>query len=132
MLRQLSEDVIMTEDVGKAAEIIARTAHKAIKAQETGIVILSPDGNIQTELELDARGIHSRRRHPMDRIKQVLQTGQSLFTPIDRGELACYPLITNSRPIGALWMVVSEIRGQNFANVGLLANQASVTLERVN
>jgi putative nucleotidyltransferase with HDIG domain len=132
MLRQLSEDVIMTEDVGKAAEIIARTAHKATKATETGIVILSPDGTVQAEVELDARGIHSRRRHPMDRIKQVLQTGQSLFTTIDRGELACYPLITNSRPIGALWMLISEIRGQNFANVGLLASQAAVTLERVN
>lgn len=132
MLRQLSEDVIMTEDVGKAAEIIARTAHKAIKAMETGIVILSPEGNIQAEVELDSKGVHSRGRHPMDRIRQVLQTGQSLFTTIDKGELACYPLITNARPIGALWLVISEIRGRNFANVGLLANQAAVTLERVN
>lgn len=133
MLRQLSEDVITTEDVGKAAEIIARTAHKAIKATETGIVILSPDGSIQAEVEMDAKGIHFRRRHPMDRINQVLQTGQSLFTTLDRGgELACYPMITNSRSIGVLWMVISEIRGQNLANVGLLANQAAVTLERVN
>lgn len=132
MLRQLSEDVIMTEDVGKAAEIIARTAHKTTKASETGIVIFSPDGEIQAEVELDAKGVHSRGRHPMDRIKQVMQTGQSIFTMTDRGELSCYPMITHSRPIGALWMVISEIRGQNFANVGLLANQAAVTLERVN
>lgn len=132
MLRQLSEDVIMTEDVGKAAEIIARTAHKTTKASETGIVIFSPDGKIQAEVELDAKGVHSRGRHPMDRIDQVLQTGQSLFTMTERGELSCYPMITHSRPVGALWMLVSEIRGQNFANVGLLANQAAVTLERVN
>lgn len=132
MLRQLSEDVIMTEDVGKAAEIIVRTAHKATKASETGIVIVSPDGKTQAEVELDAKGIHSRGRHPTDSIRQVMQTGQSLFTMTDRGELSCYPLITNARPIGALWMLVSEIRGQNFANVGLLANQAAVTLERVN
>lgn len=132
MLRQLSEDVIMTEDVGKAAEIIARTAHKATKASETGIVIFSSDGKTQAEVELDAKGIHSRGRHPTDSIRQVMQTGQSLFTMTDRGELSCYPLITNARPIGALWMLVSEIRGQNFANVGLLANQAAVTLERVN
>ena len=132
MLRQLSEDVIMTEDVGKAAETIARAAHKAANATETGIVIITPNGDIQAEVELDAKGFHTRRQHPMEYIHQVIQMGQSMHVSIEMGELACYPLLTRSRPVGALWMLISEIRGQNFANVQLLANQAAVTLERVN
>jgi putative nucleotidyltransferase with HDIG domain len=132
MLRQLSEDVIMTEDVSKAAETIARAAHKAANATETGIVIITADGEIQAEVELDAKGFHSRGQHPMDRILQTIQMGQSMHVSIEKGELACYPLLTRSRPVGALWMLIPEVRGQNFANVQLLANQAAVTLERVN
>ena len=132
MLRQLSEDVIMTEDVGKAAETIARAAHKAANANETGIVLITPEGNIQAKVELDAKGFHTRGQHPMDTINQTIQTGQSMHVSIEKGELACYPLLTRSHPVGALWMLIPEIRGQNFANVQLLANQAAVTLERVN
>ncbi|MFZ5882607.1 MAG: HD domain-containing phosphohydrolase [Chloroflexota bacterium] len=132
MLRQLSEEVLMTEDVGKAAETIARAAHRTANAIETGIVLISPEGSIQTEVALDNRGTHPRRQHPMERIQQAIQTRQSIFVTTERGELACYPMITRSRPIGALWVLISEIRGQNFANVQLLANQAAVTLERVN
>ena len=132
MLRQLSEDVIMTEDVGKAAETIARATHKAASATETGIVLITPEGEIQAEVELDAKGFHTRRQHPMDRIQQAIQMGQSMHVSIEKGELAIYPLLTRSRPVGALWMLIPEIRGQNFANVQLLANQAAVTLERVN
>lgn len=132
MLRQLSEEVLMTEDVSKAAEIIARAAHKTANATETGIVILAPNGEIQVEVELDNRGVHARREPPMERIRQAMQTRQSIFVTTERGELACYPMITRSHPIGALWVLISEIRGQNFANVQLLANQAAVTLERVN
>lgn len=132
MLRQLSEEVLMTDDVGKAAETIARAAHKTANAIETGIVLIAPNGDIQTEVQLDHRGAHTRGRHPMERIQQAIQTGQSIFVTIEQGELACYPMITRSRPIGALWVLIPEIRGQNFANVQLLANQAAVTLERVN
>ena len=132
MLRQLSEDVIMTDDISKAAETIARATHKAANATETGIVLITPEGEIQAEVELDAKGFHTRRQHPMDRIHQAIQMSQSMHVAIEKGELAVYPLLTRSRPVGALWMLIPEIRGQNFANVQLLANQAAVTLERVN
>lgn len=131
MQRQLSEDVIMTEDVSKAAETIARAAHKTANATETGIVLITPEGEIQAEVELDAKGFHTRRQQPMEYIHQTIQMGQSMHVSIDKGELAVYPLLTRSRPVGALWMLIPEIRGQNFANVQLLANQAAVTLERV-
>jgi putative nucleotidyltransferase with HDIG domain len=132
LLRQLSEEVLMTEDVGKAAEIIARSAHKTANAIETGIVIFTPSGDLQTAIHLDTKGARARQQHPMQRIQQAIQTRQSLFVTTEEGELACYPMITRSGPIGALWMLISEMHGQNFANLQLLANQAAVTLERVN
>jgi putative nucleotidyltransferase with HDIG domain len=132
MLRQLSEDVMLTEEIGKAAEKITRAAHKATNATETGIVIMSPDGTILEGVELDANGFHRRRRHPMDTIQQAIEMGQSIFISRDQGLLVCYPLLARSHPVGALWMLIPESRGQNFANIQLLANQAAVSLERVN
>ena len=61
MLRQLSEDVILTEEIEKAAEKIARAAHKATNATETGIVITSPDGTIRETVELEPIGIQLHR-----------------------------------------------------------------------
>jgi putative nucleotidyltransferase with HDIG domain len=132
MLRQLSEDVIMTEEIGKAAETIARAALKTTNALETGIVLMSAEGEIQAQVELDTNGFHTRHQHPMDTIRQAIQTGQSMFVSRDQGLLVCYPLLTRSRPVGALWMSIPESRGQNFANVQLMSNQAAVSLERVN
>lgn len=130
MLRQLSEDVIMAEELSNAAELIARAAHKIANARETGIILMSPDGKIQTEVELDTNGLHSRRQHPMETIYQAIQIGQSIFASKDQGTLVCYPLMTRLHPVGALWMNIPESRGQNFANIQTLANQAAITLER--
>lgn len=132
MLMQLSEEVIMTEEVSKAAERIARAALKTTNAVETGIVLITSDGEIQAEVELDINGFHERRQHPMEIIHQAIQTRQSMFVSRDQGLLVCYPLLTRTRPVGALWISIPESRGQNFANIQLMANQAAVTLERVN
>lgn len=132
MLRQLSEDVILTEEIGKAAETIIRAAHKATNATETGIVIMSPDGTILEGVELDANGFHERQHHPMDTIQQAIEMGQSIFISKNQGLLVCYPLLARSHPVGALWILIPESQGQNFANIQLLTNQAAVSLERVN
>ena len=132
MLMQLSEEVIMTEEVSNAAERFARAALKTTNAVETGIVLITPDGEIQAEVELDTNGFHERRERPMDIIEQAIQTRQSMFVSRDQGLLVCYPLLTRTRPVGALWISIPESRGQNFANIQLMANQAAVTLERVN
>lgn len=131
MLLQLNDDVSTTEDIQKAAGIIARVAHKAANAAETGIVVINPQGEIQAEVELDAKGFHDRQQHPMETIHQTIQTRQSIHVPMEKGELACYPLLTRSRPVGALWLSI-KVQGLNYANFQLLANQAAVILERVN
>ena len=130
LLYQLSLGVTQTEDLSKAAELIAAAAYKVTNATEAGIVLLSTDGEVQVEVELDASGFHSRGRHPMENINQAIQLGQSIFVPKDKGTMVCYPLQTGARNIGALWMDMPESHGQNFANIHALANQAAMTLER--
>lgn len=130
MLYQLSVDVIQAEELSDAAELIGQAAHKLTNAKETGIVLLSKDKTIEAEVEIDMNGFHTRREHPQDAIDQAIQTGQSIIISSETGSLVCYPLLTRSATYGALWMNIPESRGQNFANLQTLANQAAIALER--
>lgn len=130
MLYQLSVDVIQTEELSMAAELIAQVAHRLTNSKETGIVLMTRDGHIQAEVEIDAKGLHTRREHPMETIDQAIQTGQSIIVSVENGSLVSYPLLTRGRTYGALWMNIPESRGQNFANLQTLANQAAIALER--
>lgn len=130
MLYQLSVDVIQVEELSDAAKLISQAAHKLTNARETGIVLLSKERTIEAEVEIDASGFHTRREHPQATIDQAIQTGQSIIVSSDTGSLVCYPLLTRSETYGALWMNIPESRGQNFANLQTLANQAAIALER--
>ena len=130
MLYQLSVDVIQTEELSLAAELIAQVAHKVTNSKETGIVLMTRDGRKEAEVEIDAKGLHTRPEHPMETIDQAMQTGQSIIVSMENGSLVCYPLLTRGRTYGALWMNIPESRGQNFANLQTLANQAAIALER--
>src|SRR5215216_2476508 len=130
MLYQLSVDVIQTEELSLAAELIAQVAHKVTNSKETGIVLMTRDGQVEAEVEIDAKGLHTHPEHPMETIDQAMQTGQSIIVSVENGSLVCYPLLTRGRTYGALWMNIPESRGQNFANMQTLANQAAIALER--
>src|SRR6185436_12910187 len=129
-LYQLSVDVIQTEELSLAAELIAQVAHKVTNSKETGIILMTRDGHKEAEVEIDAKGLHTRPEHPMQTIDQAMQTGQSIIVSMENGSLVCYPLLTRGRTYGALWMNIPESRGQNFANLQTLANQAAIALER--
>ena len=130
MLYQLSVDVIQTEELSMAAELIAQVAHKVTNSNRTGIVLMTRDGQIEAEVEIDVKGLHIIPEHPMETIDQAIETGQSIILSMDNGSLVCYPLLTRGRTYGALWMNIPESRGQNFANLQTLANQAAIALER--
>ncbi|HEX6033901.1 MAG TPA: HD domain-containing phosphohydrolase, partial [Anaerolineales bacterium] len=130
MLYQLSVDVIQTEELSLAAELIAQVAHKVTNSTQTGIVLMTREGQIEAEVEIDVKGLHTRPAHPMETIDQAIQTGQSIIVSQENGSLVCYPLLTRGRTYGALWMNIPESRGQNFANLQTLANQAAIALER--
>lgn len=129
MLNQLSVDIIQTEELDDAAELIAQAAHKMTSSKETGIVLMTRDGRIEAEVEIDESGFHTRREHPMEMIDQAIKSGQHIIVSVENGSLACYPLLTRGRTYGALWMNILE-SGQNFANIKMLANQAAIALER--
>ena len=130
MLYKLSVDVIQAEALSDAAELISAAANKLTNAKDTGIVLLTREGKVEAEVEMDASGMRSRRDHPKDIIDQAIQTGQSIIVSADNGSLVCYPLSTPGGTYGALWMNIPESRGHNFANLQTLANQAAVALER--
>ncbi len=130
MLYQLSVDVIQAEELSDAAKLISQAAYKLTNAKEAGIVLLSKQRTVEAEVEIDANGFHTRREHPQETIDQAIQTGQSIIISSDVGSLVCYPLLTRADIYGALWMNIPESRGQNFANLQTLANQAAVVLER--
>ena len=130
MLYQLSVDVIQTEELSLAAELIAQVAHKVTNSTRTGIVLMTREGQVEAEVEIDVKGLHTRPEHPMETIDQAIQTGQSIIVSMENGSLVCYPLLTRGRTYGALWMNIPESRGQNFANLQTLANQAAIALER--
>ena len=130
MLYQLSVDVIQTEELSKAAELIGQVAHKVTNSTQTGIVLMTREGQIEAEVEIDVKGLHTRPEHPLETIDQAIQTGQSIIVSMENGSLVCYPLLTRGRTYGALWMNIPESRGQNFANLQTLANQAAIALER--
>lgn len=129
MLNQLSVDIIQTEELENAAELIAQSAHRMTSSKETGIVLMTRDGRIEAEVEIDEHGFHTRREHPMEMIDQAISSGQHIIVSVENGSLACYPLLTRGRTYGALWMNILE-SGQNFANIKMLANQAAIALER--
>ena len=91
---------------------------------------MTREGKVQAEVEIDAGGLHTRREHPVENIEQAIQTGQSIIISMESGSLVCYPLLTRARTYGALWMKIPESRGQNYANLQTLANQAAIALER--
>jgi putative nucleotidyltransferase with HDIG domain len=130
MLYQLSVDVIQTEELSMAAELIAQVAHKVTNSTQTGIVLMTRDAQIEAEVEIDLKGLQTRPEHPLETIDQATQTGQSIIVSQENGSLVCYPLLTRGRTYGALWMNIPESRGQNFANLQTLANQAAIALER--
>jgi len=130
VILRLSLDIIQTEELSKAAELIAQAAHKMSNAQETGIIV-TREGRTQAEVEIDSGGLHTRREHPTQSIDQAIQTGQSIIVPVENGSLACYPLVTRGRTNGALWMRMIESRGQNYAYLQTLANQAAIFLDNL-
>jgi len=133
LLYRLSNQIIQAEDLHGAAVDIAQTAHKLAKGSSTGIVLFSADGKIEAEVEVDS-GVHSGTSHPMEMIKQVMQTGQLIYLSVQSMTRVCMPIQTPIRKYGALWINILEEGAHKPANptdLQTLANQAAIALERL-
>jgi putative nucleotidyltransferase with HDIG domain len=133
-LYNLSVKIIRAEELQQAARHIAETALKVANASIAGIVLFSKENQIETEVEIDENGSHSGVQHPMDLIQQTLESGQVVhITPDQVLATICFPLQTQSRKYGALWLSVPNIReyfSHSASNMQTLANQAILALER--
>ncbi len=133
-LQQLSTRVIQSEQLANAAASIAETAYRISKGQAAGIVLLSLENEIETKVQIDADGIHPGAHHPMNLVKQAMESGHSIIIsgPKDSTRV-CLPLQTPRRQYGALWVEVTEEHWSNARfsdNLHTLANQAAIALER--
>lgn len=135
LLYQLSIRVMLSDDLAKATEAIAETALKLGNASVSGIVLFSPEGEIEAQIEVDADGAEAGTSHPLPLIQQAMQTGQTIIISDDRfSSKVCIPLQTQRRTYGALWLDIPEGRWYNSryaANLQTLTNQATVALERL-
>ncbi len=131
-LYQLSFHVIQAQELSEAARYIAESAQKVSAATATGILLLTPDGKVEAEAQLDGRGAHVVPAHPMNIVKRAMESGQSIFISSENETSSiCFPLKTPMRTYGALWLNLPDRNGSHFAtNLQTLANQAAVALER--
>jgi GAF domain-containing protein len=134
LLYELSYQIIHAEELREAARHIAKMAHRLAQAVVTGIVLFSPNFEIEAELEVDSTGIRLEPEHPMDMIDKVVRSGRVIYQSIDQHySRVCLPIQTPMRKYGALWLTVQEIRGYQSgspADLQTLVNQAALALER--
>lgn len=133
-LFQLSTRVIQAEQLTDAAASIAETAYQVSKGLAAGIVLFSADNEVETKVRIDADGVHPGAQHPMNLVKQAMESGHSIIVAGQKDSTRiCLPLQTPHRQYGALWVEVSEKHWNNTRfsdNLHTLANQAAIALER--
>ncbi len=133
-LYQLSTKVLLSEQLSDAASAIAETTFQLSKAVVAGIVLLSPEKEVEARVQIDASGLHPGSQHPMSLINDALEHGQTIITSAKNNtERICLPLQTPRRQYGALWAEVDESQTANsrFSDtMRSLANQAAIALER--
>jgi putative nucleotidyltransferase with HDIG domain len=135
ILYRLSNQIIQSENLQDAALDIAQTAHKIAKSYTTGIILLNLDGSIIAETQIDSSGAHTGIEHPMNLIKDVMDSGQIIY--LSQGNSitrACLPIQTPILKYGILWMDIPEDQAHkaiaNPNDLRALVNQTAIALER--
>jgi putative nucleotidyltransferase with HDIG domain len=135
LLYRLSNQIIQAENLQSAALDIAQTAHKIAKSSTTGIMLFDREGNIVAETQVDSSGAHTGTEHPMDIIKDVMESGQLIY--LSQGNSmsrACLPIQTPILKYGILWLNIPEDQEHKTAanpnDLQALVNQTAIALER--
>jgi len=135
LLYRLSNQIIQAENLQSAALDIVQTAHKIAKSSMTGIMLFDREGNTVAEAQIDSSGIHTGIEHPMDIIKDVMESGQLIY--LSQGNSmsrACLPIQTPILKYGILWLNILEDQEHKTAanpnDLQALVNQTAIALER--
>ena len=125
-LYQVSFQILQTEELHEAVNVILETACKVANANMAGTVLFTPDNKIELEAGVDVNGAFDASKHPMNLIEQAMSSGSSIFVSDQSTTQVCFPIQTHLRKYGGLWLKVSE--GVNYdarhtAALQTLANQ---------
>ncbi len=107
-LYQVSFQILQIDDLREAVKLILETACKVANASVAGVTLFTPDNNIDVELTVDVNGIQNSTPHPTNLIEQVMLSGTSIFLSDQTTTQVCFPVQTNVRRYGGLWLKVSE------------------------
>ncbi len=132
LLHGLSVRISQAGDLESANKAIAETALGLSQAPTCGLVLFSLDGNIEAQTYLSIK--RNYQEHPLAIIHQAMETRKMVSRPAS-GETrqVCFPIQTNRRCYGGLWLEVENDFIQNeqlVEELRNLINQASVALER--
>jgi len=135
LLYYLSNQIIQSENLQSATLDIARTAHKIAKSITTGVILLDQEGGIIAETQINSAGVHTGIEHPMDIIKDVMESGKLIYLSQGNSMMrACLPIQTPILKYGILWMDIPEDHGHksvaNPNDLEALVNQTAIALER--
>ena len=134
-LHQLSSGILKIDKIEDAAELIAETAQRLVKASVAGIVLFSPDREVQTSLEVTAKDVNFGQTVPFAFVEQALTTGESITISSGASSAHIYlPIQTSLRKYGVLWVEFTENERQTSPqtqNLKTLVIQAAIVLERV-
>ena len=134
LLYQLSIRVIQAEDLQRAAEAIVEATFNLGSALLAGIVLLSPDQQVQTKVTVDSDGKQVGSSYPSHLVNEAVRSGQTVVLAEDYGGCKiCVPLQTSQQIYGALWLDFPEryaYTARYADSLQTLANQATIALER--
>jgi GAF domain-containing protein len=129
---ELSQTFVRVEQVSDGLIAILSAAQKISGAISGGIVLFDSQDRLETAFTFDSGGIHLNSDYPLDLVKQSMDTKQSILVSAEPNAKVFYPLYTQYRQYGALWLdLPSRGGGANFANLQTLASQASISIERL-
>ncbi len=128
-LYRVSFEILRTEELNRAVKIILETALKIANADMGGVVLYNPDQKIETELGIDANGVHNNANHPFNLIQQAMDSGTTIFTSDEKMTEVCFPIQTHLRKYGGLWLRLPESLNYNSRHTAALQTLAN-QLER--
>ena len=134
-LYQLSFGILQIDRIEDAAQLIAETAQRLAEAYIAGIVLYSPEGAVETSLEVTAGKINFNSPVPFSYVEQALATGESITISSEADSARIFlPIQTSLQNYGVLWVAFRESKRRTSSRtqtLQTLANQAAMALERV-
>ena len=135
LLYRLSTQIIQADNLQNAALDIVQTAHKIAKSSTTGIMLFDQKGDPLAEAQVIESDIHTGLEHPMDIIRDVMESGQTIYLSQGNSMMrTCLLIQTPILKYGVLWLDLPEETGNkssaNPNDLQALVNQTAVVLER--